>query len=412
MTCSDASHIHNPVCKDSNLTLREVEQIERTDEYGIYPPTRVISNLCPAVVRQNDPGGAKYQEGLGYMFLVNSMKRPRMARLGDGRVVMSATAWLSPWGPGALGRPEHALMLFSENEGQSWSPPRQVSLRGSPIGLGGQKLMFYGWKSKTEEADRAYLWFSDDGGETWGDPEPIPHLPDGREMYFQGSVLVERDTAWFIFWTPEFPAYNQWQGGAIFSRALIRCYHLSNHRWDEPQFFPLEWGLNEGSIIRAKNGNLVAALRTQMIDVPIQSDHYMGLATCVSRDNGKTWSEPSHHFRFGHHHAELLMLSDGRILMTYAARIGELDGLVYHGVEAVISRDHGETWDWDHRYILFRWHDQCLHSPQSILLSDGRILTAFLHGESYSWTDGPEHPVKNNVNLVLLGNVSVVMWRV
>jgi hypothetical protein len=404
--------MHNPVSKNSNLTLGDVERLERTDEYGIYPQSRVISNLCPMVVRQNDPGVAKYQEGLGYTFLVNSMKRPRMARMADGRLIMSATAWLSPLRPCALEQQEHGLLIFSEDDGKSWGQPRRAALRGTPIALGGRHLLFYGWQSGMRETDEAFLWSSEDGGETWSEAESVPRLADGREMYFQGSVLVESDTVWFIFWTPEFPAYHHWQDGEIFASALVRCYHPRSRRWDAPHFFPKAWGLNEGSIIRAQNGNLVAALRTQMIGVPIQSDHYMGLATCVSRDDGKTWSEPVHHFRFGHHHAELLMLPDGRIVMTYAARIGELDGKVYHGVEAVVSRDHGESWDWDRRYILFRWHDQCLHSPQSVLLSDGGILTAFLHGESYSWTDGPEHPVRNGINLVLLGNVSAVIWRV
>ena len=110
----------------------------------------------------------------------------------------------------------------------------------------------------------------------------------------------------------------------------------------------------------------------------------------------------------------LLTLPDGRILMTYAARIGELDEMTYHGVEAVLSRDNGATWDWKHRYILFRWPDQVTHSPQSVRLSDGRILTIFLHGFSYSWTDDGQ-PARtkegvNGVNLIHLGNVSVVIW--
>ena len=58
----------------------------------------------------------------------------------------------------------------------------------------------------------------------------------------------------------------------------------------------------------------------------------------MSSDNGKTWSEPAHHFLYGCHHCNLLALPDGRILMTYAARIGELDGMTYHGVEAVLTQ--------------------------------------------------------------------------
>ena len=59
-----------------------------------------------------------------------------------------------------------------------------------------------------------------------------------------------------------------------------------------------------------------------------------------------------------------------------AARIGELDGKTYHGFEAVFSSDHGVTWDWEHRVILYRCPTQSPHSPQSVCLPDGRIVLA------------------------------------
>ena len=40
--------------------------------------------------------------------------------------------------------------------------------------------------------------------------------------------------------------------------------------------------------------------------------------------------------------------------MTYAARIGELEGRTYHGIEGVLSHNHGATWDWRHRYYFDR----------------------------------------------------------
>ena len=92
------------------------------------------------------------------------------------------------------------------------------------------------------------------------------------------------------------------------------------------------------------------------------------------------------HFKYGKVHTDLITLKDGRILMTYAARMGELEGKVYHGIEAVISRDHGRTWDWDKRFILFRWAmHQTMHSPCSLELADGRILTLFLYHYGAQW---------------------------
>ena len=89
-------------------------------------------------------------------------------------------------------------------------------------------------------------------------------------------------------------------------------------------------------------------------------------------------------------HSRLLTLSSGDILLTYAVRMGELDGEVYHGIEAVLSSDNGKTWDWDRRFILFRWAmHQSMHSPQSIELADGRILTLFGYHYDAKWNEGP-----------------------
>ena len=77
----------------------------------------------------------------------------------------------------------------------------------------------------------------------------------------------------------------------------------------------------------------------------------------------------------------------------------------YRGHEAVISYDNGKTWDWEHRYILFRATGGSQHSPQSVLLSDGRILTVMMHPFSYSWKD---EDAKGNV--MRLSKISVVIW--
>ena len=104
-------------------------------------------------------------------------------------------------------------------------------------------------------------------------------------------------------------------------------------------------------------------------------------------------------------HGSLLTLPDGRILMTYAARIGELDGRLYRGFEAVFSHDHGKTWDWGRRFILFRGPITPPHSPQSVLLDNGRIFTVFMHPTSYTWRDE-----NAKGNLIALSNISAVIW--
>ena len=75
--------------------------------------------------------------------------------------------------------------------------------------------------------------------------------------------------------------------------------------------------------------------------------------------------------------------------MSYVVRLGypaTHEGFPQFGVEAVVSRDNGQTWDKDHRYILATWvgnmtgGNAWFCSPQStssVRLPDGTILTAF-----------------------------------
>lgn len=261
--------------------------------------------------------------------------------------------------------------------------------------------------------------FSTDGGATWGSVEPIPRAPDGRECYTDLVLhpLVEGNTITTLFFSSE-PGADSQYGKRIehgerppLGHAMLRRFHIQENVWDAPVYLPLEWRIGEGTLVRAKDGSLVAAFRTDMpAYVTAPSDHWDGIMTTRSLDNGKSWSEPAHHFKYGYMHTHLLALPDGRIWMTYAARIGELDGMNYHGIEAVVSSDNGITWDWDHRFILFRWTDQCTHSPQSVRLSDGRMLTVFLHGKNFTWSDREERNLKTH--LLLLGNVSVVIWSI
>ena len=92
--------------------------------------------------------------------------------------------------------------------------------------------------------------------------------------------------------------------------------------------------------------------------------------------------------------------------MTYAARLGELDGRLYHGHEAVIRCDHGKTWSRERRFILFRSTDGAMHRPQSVLMDNGRVFTVFIHPVSYTW-----HDAQTKGNLIALSNLLAVIWQ-
>ena len=86
-----------------------------------------------------------------------------------------------------------------------------------------------------------------------------------------------------------------------------------------------------------------------------------------------------------------------------------------------LSHDHGRTWDWDNRYILFRCpQGYKLFNPRTILLRDGRLMTAIYNYTSYTWSDleredSPDGWYDNlglpYANYIGLGNVYVVLWE-
>jgi hypothetical protein len=145
-------------------------------------------------------------------------------------------------------------------------------------------------------------------------------------------------------------------------------------------------------MIVAANGDWVAACR---LDNPPWSTHrdipdlYSGMGVSISKDQGKTWSEMKVLYEFGRHHPSMVLLPDGKILMTYVVRLGYPNtaaGFPEVGVEAVVSSDNGQTWDMDHRYILAKWEGTLrgedswycsVQSTSTVRLPDGMLLTAF-----------------------------------
>ncbi|MFH1007773.1 MAG: exo-alpha-sialidase [Candidatus Latescibacterota bacterium] len=386
------------------IPRERLQRDELTDDRGNYPNDWVTSPLQATVIRQNTLTGAGYKEAIGYTFLLYSMKFPSVVRMDDGRLLMNASYEAQsderPW-----------VLLFSDDEGRSWSQPVPSQLgRCTLTNLGGNRLMSLG--TMPTSAALFALRFSADGGKSWSDPEAAPPISDGRHWGTDVpySHLVEGQKVTFVGAVDEHPGYEHWEeSNSIFTRGIIRTYHLDTHEWDDPYLFPMDWGLSEASVTRAKNGDLVAVFRTQLMDgIRITTDHWMGLATTRSTDDGKTWEKPVQAFLYGHHHMNLRALPDGRLLMTYASRIGELEGMPYHGIEAVVSHDDGKTWDWNRRYILFReLSDQIMHSPGSVMLSDGSIFTTFMHTKGYTWDDGTVGPRSQKT----IGNVSAVIWK-
>ena len=72
-------------------------------------------------------------------------------------------------------------------------------------------------------------------------------------------------------------------------------------------------------------------------------------------------------------------------------RLRDADGFSQWSIEAVVSHDHGASWDLAHRYVLAKWSGGSQsQSTSTVLLPDGSLLTAF--GSGFL-----SQPVKENI---------------
>ena len=67
----------------------------------------------------------------------------------------------------------------------------------------------------------------------------------------------------------------------------------------------------------------------------------------------------------------------------------------------MISRDHGESWDLTHKYVLAKWSGKShAQSTSTVLMPDGSLLTAFSSGYLSRPTDQGLQPQEQEVCLV------------
>jgi hypothetical protein len=221
-----------------------------------------------------------------------------------------------------------------------------------------------------------------------------------------GKLTRLIETGYTLFKPPEVKSQHQ--------QAYLRLSNDGGWTWDKGIKVPQWQRVSEVALIRAANGDLVAACRT---DIPERMkgewlDHYEGLGISISKDGGRTWSNVEKPYDWGRHHPCLLRMPNNDLVMTYVVRKGYVDapgGFPQFGIEAVVSHDHGRSWDLDHRYILHCWvgHQKgdrawwpSSQATSSVLLPDGSILTAF--GTGYRCrADSKGQSAPRDVGLIL-----------
>ncbi len=292
--------------------------------------------------------------------------------------------------------PIQGMVSFSDDLGTTWRTPEYIIQRdasGNPdIGiccgltyLGNGRAALMRTDSKPPQ-----IWFSDDYGQTWKDPIGDPPAFGGEQRrYCWDPFLVD---TWRGTRRLAVAGHVERQG--VF-QAFIRFSTDEGRSWGEDMLVPQWSGVNEVALARAANGDMIAACRTCKPDrFTDRIDHYEGLGISLSSDDGSTWSDVDRFFDWGRHHPSLVVMPDGRVVMTYAVRLGYPDtddGFKQFGVEAVTSGDNGRSWEVDKPYLLAKWpanrkgkvrsgDDYWWASPQAtstVLLPDGSLLTAF-----------------------------------
>ena len=276
--------------------------------------------------------------------------------------------------------PHRPFLLFSDDQGATWTEPKlahpDIAFLGVGLAyLGDGRLMF---------TARPCSHFSDDYGQTWPRSSDKPDRTSDVRGAEHDPPLVDRDPNTGKIIRILSTAYRK------NNQAFMRTSTDMGKTWG-PNIDVPQWdGYNEVALVRAANGDIVAACRTGLAEkFSGQIDHYEGLGVSISKDNGQTWSDVELLYEYGRHHPSMVVLPNGDIVMTYVVRLGypnDAEGFQQFGVEAAVSHDHGASWDMAHRYILHKWSANrkdrrawwgSSQATSTLLLPNGHLLTAF-----------------------------------
>ncbi|HRK35953.1 MAG TPA: sialidase family protein [Candidatus Hydrogenedentes bacterium] len=213
------------------------------------------------------------------------------------------------------------------------------------------------WTKPTLSEEILALYRSEGGTETSGSPYgKIVQLKDGTALM----------AVYFSF--PDDRKHQSW---------LFRSTD-SGKTWGQPT--RLGEHFNETGLVVTRDGRVLAAMRSEV-------GRYLSVIS--SDDDGKTWSEPVRVTAENEHPADLIELSDGRILMTYGQRNSP------RGVEALISNDGGRSWNNESKVILaddIQYGDNGY--PSSVETAPGTIVTMYYQVDD---PDGLQRGAKSKV---------------
>ena len=308
---------------------------------------------------------AHWQLGKAQRFHITAYKGA-MSRFADGELLLCNY------------QDTHTVIYRSRDDGVTW---QKVQTKGDAI-PGKEQAMICLSDGKTvlvhTEDSNEVLYRSADRGVTWkaikyGHPMPTTRnfieLSDGSVLKFGfkgvwGDQPNEpRATAWRLrsvdgglTW-PQRDEVTTWDSTAMFIAeasilALSDTHFLTSTR-------------AAGGVVRR-----IAGAPPIEIGAGAGGETDEGMVVMESEDGGLNWSKPRWMgMGYSNVHSQLTLLADGRIICSYRRRF------LPFATAAVLSSDHGKTWDNDHPILLGTRPTAYGGWPTTLQLPDGSMLT-------------------------------------
>lgn len=233
--------------------------------------------------------------------------------------------------------------------------------------------------------DGLYIMRSTDNGKTWTPPARLPEMDQFRQkLGMRGGSPYGK-----IFQLPDGTVLMAvyFSVGKEHQQSYLFRSQDGGKTWVDPILLGDQY--NETGILVTSEGRILAAMRS------VEGRY---IAMISSEDNGRTWSPPMRVTNDHEHPADLIELSDGRILMTYGQRNTP------RGVEALISSDVGRTWNPETKVKLaeeVKWGDNGY--PSSVETEPGTIVTLYYQVDD---PDGKQAGARCNLVIWPAGRIS------